>query len=383
MLYVIAAILTGWAISGWTGFRWAGYHEKVVFRRHPAAACADCALSGHRFLEVIVMVLVLLACLAGCVLLPDGAVSLCEGVIVFLLAPLPYYFFDATRRDHRLRSFEFVHFNVLTPPTTHQPRESVDGRLIDVGAPLVFFISEKQWTKKKYISDTDKKYLATFMVAPGLYVTKVTNDVLQTFDSLNLYEHILNPENSAAVEAFRIALKDNEDLRVRMATLTRLSESEAPPAAPPTATPVAKKSPPTPAPAKVETVAPVVTPQVQVPDLEQDEQEQDLGEAEEEVHEPVPPPAPVAPTKVEAPADGRTLGITPPDLDPALPPVPGMTQMVGALNTPDKHKGSRKTRRKKTDPDQESLGLGTAPASQNPPATSPVVNNGGSSAHEP
>ena len=369
MLYIVAAILIGWTISGWTGFRWAGYPEKVVWGRHPAAACADFALSGHRFLEVAIMVLALLACLAGCVLLPDAAVFLCEAVILFLIIPLPYYFFDAARRDHRLRSFEFVHFNVLTPPTTHQERESLDGRLVDVGPPLVFFISEKQWAKKKYISDTDKKYLATFMVAPGLYVTKATNDILQTFDSLNLYEHILNPENAPAVEAFRNALKDCEDLRIRLEAMRGLSQADAPPASQPP--PVTKKAKPA-TPAPVETpapavAAPTVAPQAPEPELEPEatEEQEDIPpdpDVDEDINPALARPATVQvaapPVETSAATEGRTLGITPPDVGPNLPQVPGMTQMVEALNTPEKHKGARKTRKKKADPTQESLGLG-------------------------
>jgi hypothetical protein len=382
MLYIIAAILIGWAVSGWAGFRWAGYPEKVVWVKHPAAACADCALSGHRFMEVVIMVAVLLACLAGCVLLPDGAVFLCEAVILFLVVPLPYYFFDAARRDHRLRSYEFVHFNVLTPPTTHQERESLDGRLVDVGPQLVFFISEKQWAKKKYISDTERKYLTTFMVAPGLYMTKATNDVLQTFDSLNLYEHILNPENTAAIEAFKTALKDSEDLRIRVDALNRLLQSESAPASQPP--PAAKKTTAAATPPKTAPVAKAaaVAPLVQIPAVEEaPEVETEPAEEEEEVVAPPEPPLAERP-ETQAQIEGRTMGITLPDLDPVLPPMPGMTATVVALNTPDKHKGARKARRKKSDPDQESLGLGSvhsAPASP----LSPADNNGESEGHEP
>jgi hypothetical protein len=368
-------LLLGWTFAGWAGFRWGGYSDQVIWRRHPAAACADFALSGHRFMEMLAAGLVTAVCVAAILLLPELAGLLCAGVILFLLIPLPYYFFDAARRDHRMRSFEYVHFNVLRPPTTNHAREVVDGLLVEAGTKLAFFISDRQWEKIKYISDTEKKYLAGFMVAPGLYVAKATNDLLQIFDSLNLYDYTVNPENVEALDAFKTALKDVADLKSRLAAMSRLVESATAAAPPPKPATVVSKPRPTPPPEPEAQPAPspaVVAEVAKEPALPLQPAEPDDVPLPEEIIDPEPALAATA-TLVDQSDEDLAKTIIPPDPLPdplpRLPDTPGFSRFVSAVNLPETRRGGRpKTpKKKKADPGQVSLDMGSA-AAPTPPA---------------
>lgn len=201
--YIMAvALLVGWTVALWAGVRYGGYSDEPVKGWWPTRFLAEWFVVG-RCPWKAALVAGLCVLLAVVVRYAHGWPSFIAGVVILLvLGLLPAMAVDFALRLRELRSKEFVFFNAVQPISTQHERTVVDGRFVDFRPRVVFYIEDEQLLKIPAVTEDARRYLERFRIAPGLYSAEADGDFMQMFDSLNLYEYVLQPEHSRAIAVF-------------------------------------------------------------------------------------------------------------------------------------------------------------------------------------
>lgn len=204
---VLLVFILGFCLFGYLAGRYAGLTKEIPPSWVPACWVAEFLVGGTSPIKGTLALLLGL----GLLLYGYGLGSLAESLAVFaaflIFSPVPYYGVEVIERRQQVRCREIIFFNALSPLTTRNERRMVEGRLVETGTVVVFYIEPEEFLRITRGNQELRWYFKKFEIAPGLFRANCDNEFLQVFDSLDLYRFVLNPEHQTAVDIFAKCLQ--------------------------------------------------------------------------------------------------------------------------------------------------------------------------------